>query len=137
MRLFVLLTPLLLAGCINDSATYYINGSDHALTLRATQQRFWNKDVTLELIATRMPDCQRRIALGAMPAADTEIELFGTNDNVFLLRAGADVWRIDTGTCSELEAPEQVQGEPLGLFEFYDGKLVFEKAEAEPASAPR
>ena len=127
-----LLAPLLLAGCVDDSATYYIDGNQHALTVRAMQERFWNKDITLALIATRLPDCQRRIALGKLPLPDVEIELFASGENVYTLRAGEQSWRVETESCSEMEAPEQVTGEPLGVFHLDENKkLVFEKAEPE------
>jgi hypothetical protein len=125
-----LLAPLLLAGCVDDSATYYIDGNQHALTVRATQEYFWNKDVTLDLIATRMPDCQRRIPLGQLPVSDIDIELFGSGENIYTLRAGEQAWRVELEGCSEMAAPEQVTGEPIGLFHLdEDKKLIFEKAE--------
>jgi hypothetical protein len=132
MRKLLLLTPLLLAGCVDDSATYYIDGNQHALTVRALQEYFWKKEVTLDLLASRMPDCQRRIPLGALPMTDVEIELFESGENVYTLRAGEQAWRVETTGCSELEAPEQVTGKPLGLFHLDENKkLVFEKAEPE------
>jgi len=136
MRKLLLLTPLLLAGCVDDSATYYIDGNQHALTVRVLQEYFWKKDVTIDLLASRMPDCQRRIPLGALPMSDVEIELFQSGENVYTLRAGEQAWRVETQGCSELEAPEQVTGQPLGLFHLDENKkLVFEKAE--PESAPK
>ena len=134
MRPLLLLAPLLLAGCVDSSATYYIDGNQHALTVRATQEYFWSKEISLALLASRMPDCQRRIPLGEMPLADVEIELFASGDNVYTLRAGDLSWRVETEGCSEMEAPQQVTGQPLGLFHLDDNKkMVFEKAESEPA----
>ena len=127
-----LLAPLLLAGCVDDSATYYIDGNQHALTVRALQEYFWSKEITLDVLASRMPDCQRRIPLGKLPMADVEIELFESGENVYTLRAGDEAWRVETATCSELEAPEQVTGKPLGLYHLDEiTKLVFENAEPE------
>lgn len=131
MRKLLLLAPLLLAGCVDDSATYRIDGNDHALTVRAVQEYFWKKDVRLDLIAARLPDCQRRIELATLPAADVEVELFASGENVYTLRAGELVWRVETNGCSEMEEPEQVTGQPLGLFHLDENdKLVFEEAEA-------
>ena len=128
-----LLAPLLLAGCVDDSATYYIDGNQHALTVRATQSYFWKKDVTLDLIATRMPDCQRRIALGELPVSELELELFASSENEYTLRAGDQAWRVETQGCSEMAAPELVTGQPLGLFHLDDDKkLVFEAAADTP-----
>jgi len=134
MRKLLLLTPLLLAGCIDNSATYYIEGNQHALSVRAMQEYFWKKEVTIDLLASRMPDCQRRIPLGALPLAEVEIELFESGENVYTLRAGEQAWRVETAGCSELQAPDQVTGKPLGLFHLDEHKkLVFEKAEPEAA----
>lgn len=130
MRKLLLLAPLLLAGCVDDSATYYIDGNDHALTVRAVQEHFWKKAVTLQLVAARMPACQRRFELATLPAADVELELFASGENIYTLRAGDLVWRVDTQNCSEMAEPEQVTGQPLGLFHLDEnGKLVFEEAE--------
>ena len=132
MRKLLLLTPLLLAGCVNDSATYYIDGNQHALSVRATQEYFWNKAVTIDLIAMRMPDCQRRISLGTLPVSALELELFASGENEYTLRAGEQAWRVETQGCTEMEAPEQVTGQPLGLFHLDDNKkLVFEAAATE------
>ena len=136
MRKLLLLAPLLLAGCVDDSATYYIDGNEHALTVRAVQNWFWKKDVTLELVAARMPDCQRRIALGELPIGELELELFASGGNEYTLRAGDQAWRVETQNCSELEAPEQVTGQPLGVFHLDDKeKLIFEPAVAEKPPA--
>ena len=128
-----LLAPLLLAGCVDSSATYYIDGNQHALSVRATQAYFWNKDVTIDLLAIRMPDCQRRIALGKLPVSSLELELFASGENEYTLRAGDQAWRVETQGCSEMEAPEQVTGQPLGLFHLDDDKkLIFEAAAETP-----
>lgn len=132
MRKLLLLAPLLLAGCVDDSATYYIDGNQHTLTVRARQDQFWKKDVSLELIASRMPDCQRRIELATLPMPDAELELFASGDNIYTLRAGELSWRVETQSCSEMDAPEQVTGEPLGLFHLDENReLVFEEAAPE------
>ena len=47
--LFVpLLAPLLLTGCVNDTASYQIEGNDHALTVRVVQDYFWSKQGTVK-----------------------------------------------------------------------------------------
>ncbi|MGJ9419299.1 hypothetical protein ACHAC9_16285 [Massilia sp. CMS3.1] len=131
-----LLAPLLLAGCVDSSATYYIDGNQHALSVRATQEYFWSKEITLAMLASRMPDCQRRIPLAELPLADVEVELFASGENIYTLRAGELAWRVELDGCSEMEAPEQVTGRPLGLFHLdEDKKMIFENAE--PETAPK
>lgn len=129
-----LLAPLLLAGCVNDSASYMIQGNEHALTVRVVQDYFWSKNATLRLIAARLPDCQRQIELGEVSLSGLEIELLASGPNLYTLRSGEDMWHVDTQDCTELEAPEAntVTGQALGNFHLNEqNKLVFEASAAE------
>jgi hypothetical protein len=132
----ILLTPLLLAGCIKESSSYIINDSDHALTLRAQQDYFWDESVTLTLIASRMPDCQRQFALTKVPIDELSVELFAAGDNVYNLRAGSETWQVETQTCTQTATPDaKALGQPVGTFHLNEeGKLVFEAA-ADAAAA--
>jgi hypothetical protein len=132
----ILLAPLLLAGCVDESASYAIDGNDHALIVRAQQDRFWSDQVTLQVIASRMPDCQRQIALGTVPLADLDIALSANGDNVYTLRAGERQWQVETQGCTQLAAPAQAAaGQALGAFRLDDRKkLVFEPAAATAAT---
>jgi hypothetical protein len=127
-----LLPTLLLAGCVNDTASYTIdNDRDHAVIVRLTQDYFWSKQASLSVLASRLPDCQRRFDFGKTDLTDLNIELFSTGQETFLLRAGEDMWQIETNNCTRLPAPrDDVQAQPIGVFHL-DGKkkLVFEKAE--------
>ncbi|MCA1857215.1 hypothetical protein LE190_14960 [Massilia oculi] len=130
---FLFIAPLatLLAGCVNDTASYRIAGSDHSLTLRVVQDAFWSKQASLRLTATRLPECQRQFALGEVALAGMEVELFESGPNVYTLRAGEDAWQVETASCSERDAPEAdaVGGQALGVFHLdAQGKLVFEAA---------
>jgi len=132
-KLLILLTPLLLAGCINESASYYIAGNQHALTVRAQQDYFWSKQVTLKLIASRLPECQHQLTLGEVPAAGLEIELLASGANVYTLRTDGKVWQVETQGCTQLKTPAQAQGEPLGTFRLDERKkMVFEQAKTMP-----
>lgn len=131
---FPLLAPLLLAGCVNDTASYPIEGKEHALTVRVMQDYFWSKDATLRLTAARMPDCQRQLDLGKVSLSGLELELFASGPSVYTLRSGEDVWQVDTQGCTELEAPEAnaVTGQALGSFHLDEhDKLVFEAPAAQ------
>lgn len=134
---FFLLTPLLaaalLTGCVNGSASYQIEGNEHALTLRVVQDYFWSKRAALRLVAARLPDCQRQMDLGEVSLSGLEIELFASAPDVYTLRSGEDVWQVDTRSCTELEAPaaDAVTGQALGSFHLDEhDKLVFAPAEA-------
>jgi hypothetical protein len=140
MRRFCsLLMPLLLAGCVDGSATYYVTPkqNDHTLSLRMIQDYVWKKEVGLTLVAARLPDCQRQLKLGALPIDEAIVELFQASDYQYNLRAGTQLWQVDTQNCS-LQPPPQPNalGAPLGVFLIDKDKVVFEPAVAEPASGP-
>lgn len=127
----LLLLPLVLAGCVNESASYSIAGNDHTLTLVVTQDYFWSRQAGLRLVASRLPDCQRQLDLGKVPLADLNVELFSTGEDRFLLRAGEEMWQVGTQDCARLPEPTgDVQALPIGVFHFdKKKKLVFEAAE--------
>ncbi|WP_296950695.1 hypothetical protein [uncultured Massilia sp.] len=134
----LLLTPLLLlSGCVNDSTSYLIDGSDHAITVMVTQDYFWSKQASLRVIAARLPDCQRQFDFGKTSMDDLNVELFSTGEQTFLLRAGDAMWQVETGQCTQLGDPsDDVQAQPIGVFHFDDKKhLVFEPAEGAAATA--
>jgi hypothetical protein len=134
----LLLTPLLLAGCVNQSASYYIDGPNHSLTLRAEQEYFWNDEVIVKLVAAHMPECQRQFPMTTLPVADLVVELFSGGDNVVSLRVGKQVMRIETASCTRLTEPTQEElGERLGTFKLdAEKKMVFEKAAPRATPAP-
>ncbi|TFW31151.1 hypothetical protein E4O92_14485 [Massilia horti] len=126
---------MLLAGCVNQSASYYIDGNEHALSLRAQQDTFWSKQVTLRLMVSRLPDCQRQLVLGKAPLSDVEVELFASGEQVYTLRTTEQVWQVDTQGCTQIDPPQGELGQQLGMFRL-DGKknLVFEQAAANAAA---
>jgi hypothetical protein len=134
MKRTTLIIPaaLLLAGCVDGSASYYVDGRDHALTVRAEQAYFWSDEVTLKLVAAHLPECQRQHALGNMPLGDLEVELYASGENVFTVRAGKESWQVETQSCNRVAHPAQeAPGERLGTFRLNaDKKLVFDKAGA-------
>jgi hypothetical protein len=136
-RFLPLLLPLLLAGCVNESASYAIGGNDHALTVLVTQDYFWSKQADVRLVAARLPECQRQFDLGRAPVADLNVELFSTGENTFLLRSGDAMWQVETEGCTQLPPPsENVQAQPIGVFHLDGSKnLVFERADGATASA--
>jgi hypothetical protein len=125
-RTSVLLASLLLAGCVDGSASYYIDGSDHALSVRAKQEYFWSDEVELKLVAVRWPECQRQHVLIDVPAAQVEVELYASGDNAYTVRVGKQDWHVETQTCGQ--AAQGAPGQRLGIFKLdANNKLVFEK----------
>lgn len=137
-KILIVLMPLMLAACVDDSVSYQVDGNfgQHALTIHRAQKHFWSKESRIELIMQRLPDCLRRVDLTEMPADDVEIELLSGGDNVWTLRAGKEMWQVETQTCTMYEDVKGDGGELLGVFRVDGDKLVYEAAVLEPAPAP-
>lgn len=137
MRKILTLAPmLLLAGCTNDSATFYVDSTrEHTLTVRRQQEFFWKEDAQYTLMAARLPDCQRAIPLGEMPLEGLDFELFASGDNVWSLRAGKYVWQVETQGCSLVaEGGDTVAtGTKLGTFTVGGKKVKMSFDAAAPA----
>jgi hypothetical protein len=137
-KILIVLMPLMLAACVDDSASYYADGStgNHALTIHRAQKHFWSSDSRIELIMQRLPECMRRIELEDMPADEVEIELLSGGDNVWTLRAGREMWQVETQTCTAYPDVKGDGGELIGVFRADGNKFVFEAAVLEPAPTP-
>ena len=142
MRKILTVVPLfLLAGCVNDSATFYADGTrEHTLTVRRQQEFFWKEDAQYTLMAARLPECQRAIPLGEMPLDGLEFELFASGDNTWSLRAGKYVWQVETQGCTLLAegGDTTAAGTKLGTFvaESKKEKMRFDAEASPPAPAP-
>jgi hypothetical protein len=141
-----LLISLLLAGCVKQSASYYVSDArDHAITVRAEQEYFWDQHITLTLVVARFPDCQRAIPMDKVAKPDVAVELFSTGDNVFTIRSGSQVLQVEAQDCTQLVSPTQdAMGQAVGVFWLGEkDKMTFEPAApaanaapAAPAAAP-
>lgn len=138
-KALLLLAPLLLAGCVKQSASYYVSEvRDHAITVRAEQEYFWDKNITLTLVVSRFPDCQRAMPMAKVPLDDVVVELFAKSDEVFTIRSGDQVMQVETQDCTLLpEPPQDAMGAAVGVFRIGEkDKMDFEKSAA-PAPAPQ
>lgn len=136
--LLIFLCPLLLAGCYNDSATFYADSSqEHTLTVRRQQEYFWSEEARYTLMASRLPECQRQIPLGDMPLEDNKVELFASGDNRWSLRAGRRVWQVETTSCSLTGEGGDPVGQKIGVFRADHERMAFEAVQetAAPAEA--
>lgn len=142
MRLRHLLLPLLavplLSACVNDGATYEIDGSrEHVLSLIREQPYFWDSKVNLYLVVSRMPSCMRRHSLGSA-TEKTRVEVYQVPSGAFIIKAGKKLYATETQTCesfAKMDAePVEGMGQLMGTFRLKKGELVFVKEEvAAPA----
>ena len=129
----LLLLPLLVA-CSDQRATFEIKGGAHSLSLIRVTGMPWASQAKYTIVASRMPDCQRRHKLE--PAAispNFKVEVFMTGPNSFLLEQGRNLYAVETQTCQKFakldEAPKEGKGELVGVFREEGGKLVFVAAQ--------
>jgi hypothetical protein len=144
MRLRHLLLPLLaaplLTACVNDGATYEIDGTrEHVLSLIREQPYFWDSKVELYLVVSRMPACMRRHSIGGA-TAKTRVEVYRVPSGAFIIKAGKRMYATETQTCesfAKMESePVEGMGTLMGTFRVKKGELVFIKEETpEPADA--
>ncbi len=132
-KTLIVLTPLLLAGCIKQSASYYVSDTrDHAITVRAEQEYVWDQNISLTVVASRFPACQRAFKLDKVAAPEVVVELFTTGEDVFTIRSGDQLKQFEMQNCSELATPApNALGESVGVFRLGEG----EKMDFEPAAA--
>jgi len=122
-KTLLLLLPLLLAGCVRQSASYYVDEQRvRAITVRGEQPYFWNDAVNLLLVVSNMPECQRRFPLGDRRVADVAVELFSAGNGVFIVRAGSEVWQVEVQNCTQMAAPKlDAMGVPVAVFRLGKG----------------
>lgn len=142
MRLRHLLLPLLavplLSACVNDGATYEIDGTrEHTLSLIREQPYFWDGKVNLFLVVSRMPACMRRHSMGT-GTERTRVEIYQVPSGAFIIKVGKRLYATETQTCesfAKMDAePAEGMGKLMGTFRLKKGELVFVKEEAPEAA---
>lgn len=132
---FVLLP--LLAACSDLRATYEIRGSAHSLSLIRVTGMPWEKQAKYSIVASRMPDCQRRHAMSEA-GLRTKVEVFSPGNDAWILRQNGRMYVVETRTCEGFarldKEPETGMGELMGAFELRGDVLVFSPAK-KPATA--
>jgi hypothetical protein len=128
-RLIIALLPLLLGACVSDGASVKFDGKEHSLSLIREQKWFWDPTINLAVVATRMPECQRRHMLGPTSDAITTIAVYAQDETSFLLEQGNRLYAVETETCEKFQAlkdaPAAGKGELLGEFKVVDGVFKF------------
>ena len=129
-KILIALLPLLLAGCVDDTASFRTEGGNLSITVHRAQEHMWSDEVVVEVVVARQPECQRRIELGVIPANEVEFELLSPGDDQWYLRAGQQLWQFETVNCTQYEEAKGPPGQLLGTYKVEKRKLVFEPAPA-------
>lgn len=138
------LPALLLAGCVNESATYHFDGREKGLTLLAKQPWFWDQRLDLEVVMSRLPICQRRSPLEAAMPGGIALDVFRPeagefSEPILVLRQGGRHYALGLDNC-ELQAFKTLPQKPgllLGTFRMEGRHLKFSAAPSPvPAATP-
>ena len=123
----VALLPVL-AACENSATAYMIDGSQHALILVREQPYFWDDTVNQAIVASRLPNCQRRVAIHPDRAELTPIEVFDAGDRLWALHQGRRWYLASTAEC-RVQDWDNAAGTPpgplAGTFRLKDGSTAF------------
>lgn len=120
-----------LAGCVNDSASYMIEGNrENAITLTRTQKWFWEDKVIVAILAARQPDCMGGLEIQDVPTGDPML-LHQAPDEyaepIYILDAGGAHYAISTQSCQvqKFATPPTDLGPVIGSFKTVDGSFQF------------
>jgi len=132
--LSLLVLPLLTA-CVNDGATYEIDGTrEHVISVIREQPLPWDSKVNLYVVVSRMPACMRRHDAGT-GTASTKVEIFQVPSGAFIVKIGKRMFATETQTCesfAKMDAePVEGMGEARGVFREKNGVWEFEAVKTE------
>lgn len=123
--------PLLLAGCVDDSASYLTDAErSHGITLKRLQEWFWQDTVRLTILVSRLPECSGGIEVkGVRRSAQPELYEAppGYAEPIHILKIDERHYAIGMQSCRVQpfeEAPAEL-GTRLGVFEEKEGKFAF------------
>ena len=128
--LIAALLPLL-AGCVQDTASYMIGGDrNHAITVARAQTWFWSSGVDVSVIAARQPDCLGGLDVKGV-ARETELILHQAPDDypepIYILDIGGTDYAVSTVSCRVQKFAQRPAdpGPVIGRFKEEEGKLRF------------
>lgn len=126
--LLVLAALPILAACENSATAFMVDSKDHALILVREQKLFWSNEVRQAVIASRMPQCQKRVSIhpGVRPLVDMHV--YEAGHRLWALQQGERWYLASTEACrvQDWVGPDgDVLGAYVGRFMVRDGKPVF------------
>lgn len=134
---------VLLSGCVDESASVALDAGGRVLTLNVRQDVPWSDRTDIEVVASALPECQRRSRLEAVPAGRLRLEVFRAPERVYaepilILREGGRHYALGLANCEvqRFRAVPERLGQPVGAFVFGPGSggLAFSAAVPEQAA---
>lgn len=117
-----------LAACENSATAYSIEGRQHALILVREQSYFWDGQVEQAIVASRLPECQKRVAIHPGSKALAEMAVYEAGDRLWALQQGNRWYLASTERClvQDWDKPADAPLGPLiGSFRLRDGVPAF------------
>ncbi len=118
----------LLAACENSATAFPIEGSQHALILMREQAFPWDDKLEQALVASRLPQCQKRVAIHPGAVTLEEMKIYQAGDHLWALHQGSRWYLASTERCL-VQDWDNVKGEApgplLGSFRLKDGAPSF------------
>ncbi len=123
-----------LAGCVQDSASFMIDGErNHAVTVMRQQKWFWSSDLDVTVVAARQPECLGGLDIKGV-TRDSELVLHRAPEDyaepIFILALNGAHYAVSTVSCRVqkfAEAPTDL-GPVVGRYKEVDGKLQYTEA---------
>ena len=136
-RLVPLLLLPLLAACSDQRATFEIKGGAHSLSLIRVTGMPWESTAKYSIVASRLPDCMRRHAMGEAPL-NAKVEIYSPGNDAWIVKLGRQMYVTETRSCEGFakldKVPDEGLGPLMGTFEMRAETLVFTAAPAQPAA---
>ncbi|QID17025.1 hypothetical protein G3580_04830 [Nitrogeniibacter mangrovi] len=126
------LLAVLLTGCENSGTAYMIDGKDHALILVREQRWFWSDKIDQAVVASRLPDCQRRVAIWPGNASGPPMDIYEAGYRLWALHQGTRWYLASTDKClvqDWKDPPASPPGPQVGTFLMRDGTMTFAPAD--------
>lgn len=127
------LAMLILAGCENSGTAYMVDGKDHALILVREQRWFWSDEIEQAVVASRLPDCQRRVAIWPGNPGGPQMDIYEAGYRLWALNQGPRWYLASTDQCLVQDwndPPATPPGPMVGSFVMGDGGMRFEAVDA-------
>jgi hypothetical protein len=121
-----------LAGCENNATGFVIDTSQHALILVREQPHFWSSEVKQSVIASRLPHCQRKVAIHPGTTEAVDMYVYEAGDRLWALFQGGRWYLASTEKCLVQDwtnSSGNPPGELVGRFKSSLSGVVFERAE--------
>lgn len=126
-----LATALLLTGCVQDTASYMIDGDrNHSIVVMRSQNLPWSSEVAVAVTAARQPDCLGGLDIKGA-TRDTELVLHKAPEEyaepIFILAVGQDSYAVSTQSCrvQKFKVRPADLGPEIGRFKEADGRFQY------------